>query len=164
MYNVNEIKARLANGETMDSIAAELTQILNDAQREHDAEIAAAAEAKKAAAIATQKRNDMAALLDTVIDFMQTYYPDLCADVTKDLSANDKTELYNLCLDAILEALDKTADAASAPRSPFGLDLFTLMMLADMADKTPAPSKNPIAKVSKTEDDILNDFLGKICH
>lgn len=164
MYSIDEIKARLDKGETMDDIAAEMTATLNAAQAARDAEIAKQNKEKLNAA----KRTDMEYLVRDILAWLQEYYPDLCAAVAAELSDSDKDELFAVVVDAIIEAMDKTAEATLNPRkSMFGMNPLMLAMMSDMpmlnpdgiAYKAKAPTNS-----KKSDDDILNDFLGKICH
>lgn len=154
VYNVDELVKRLAAGETSDAIAAEMTDMLNAAQKQHRAE----EEAKKVAqSKAEEKRQEMTEILTHVVNFLQTYYPDMCADVVGNLNADEKNELFSSALDAVLTALDETA---SVSKSSFGFRSMDPLAMALMLHSSPFTRK----KSKKTEDDILNDFLGKICH
>lgn len=164
MYSIDEIKARLANGEDLDTIAKEMEDVLNAAQAARDEEIAKAAITARDAA----KRSDLANLMYDAIAWLQEYYPDLCADATKDLTVSDKDELFTIIQDAILEAMDKTAEAVHNPRPmfSFGMDPMSMMLAAELLKGGNAPDKRPAPKATKakSDDDILNEFLGKICH
>lgn len=166
MYNIDEIKARLDKGETLDDIAAEMTATLNAAQAARDAEIAQQKKDKLNAA----KREDMEYIVSDVITWLKAYYPAFCKEVANDLSDTDKDELFTVVVDAIIEAMDKTAEAATNPRkSLFGINPMMLALMGDMPMLNPngvvykvkAPT---IDKKKKSDDDILNEFLGKICH
>lgn len=164
MYNIDEIKARLDKGETLDDIAAEMTATLNAAQAARDAEIAQQKKDKLNAA----KREDMEYLVHDILTWLKTYYPTFCDAVAKELTDSDKDELFTIVVDAIIESMDKTAEAALNPRKNlFGMNPMMLAMMGDMPmlnpdgvlykQKAPTNSK-------KSDDDILNEFLGKICH
>jgi hypothetical protein len=164
MYNIDEIKARLDKGETLDDIAAEMTATLNAAQAARDAEIAQ----RKKDELNVAKRKDMECLVDDILAWLENYYPALCDAVAKDLTDSDKDELFTIVVDAIIESMDKTAEAALNPRKNlFGMNPLMLAMMGDMpmlnpngiAYKTKAPTNS-----KKSDDDILNEFLGKICH
>lgn len=161
MYSIDEIKSRLDNGEDLDTIAKEMENVLNAAKEARDAEIAKAAITARDAA----KRSDLANLMYDAIAWLQEYYPDLCADATKDLTVSDKDELFTIIQDAILEAMDKTAEAVHNPRPmfSFGMDPMSMMLAAELLKGGNAPDKRPMPK-AKSDDDILNEFLGKICH
>ena len=162
MYNIDEIKARLDKGETLDDIAAEMTATLNAAQAARDAEIAKQNKEKLNAA----KREDMEYLVKDILAWLKEYYPEFCTAVAKDLSDSDKDELFTIVVDAIIESMDKTAEATLNPRkSLFGMNPLMMAMMSDMPMLNPDgvvyKSKAP---TKKSDDDILNDFLGKICH
>lgn len=164
MYNIDEIKARLDKGETLDDIAAEMTATLNAAQAARDAEIAKQKKDKLNAA----KRKDMECLVDDILAWLENYYPALCEAVTKDLTESDKDELFTIVVDAIIESMDKTAEAALNPRKNlFGMSPWMLAMMGDKPMLNPNgvlyKSKAP-TNSKKSDDDILNEFLGKICH
>ena len=64
--------------------------------------------------------------------------------------------------------MDKTAEAALNPRKNlFGMNPLMLAMMGDMPMLNPDgvlyKSKAP-TNSKKSDDDILNEFLGKICH
>ena len=67
-----------------------------------------------------------------------------------------------------VEALDKPAEQMANPRKNIlGLDAMTMMLGSDLFNKSePAAKKTPIYEKPKvkSDDDILNDFLNKICH
>ena len=164
MYNVNEIVSRMNKGESLDNIAAELTAALNEAKIAYEAEQAMKVQAQMEVA----KREDMADILEDLISWVKTYYADLAATFTKDLSDEDKDDLFETLLTAIIESMDQTVETFNNPRS---LDPFTMLMMdAFMGDLNHNKSKSKKTTVKtnntslKTEDDILKDFLNKICH
>lgn len=168
VYNIEELAKRLANGESTDAIAAEMADMLNaaNAKVEEDNRLAMERIAKqKAERLAADKRNDMEEIVTMLTQYLGCYYPDMCADIMKDLPEDERNDLKTLIVDAIVEALDKTAEQMKNPAkwAISGMDPMTMMLMADMLNKKmPAPDKKPA--VSKSDDDILNDFLSKICH
>lgn len=162
-YNVDELFARMQAGESMDSIAMEITDALNAAAVKHENAVRAAQEAERVKLAAETKRQEMAEILMHIADFLQKHYPDLCREAVGKMSPDDKNELFNLILDATLEALEETANPKRKKMFDFGMDPMTMMLMQSMMhnNKTPAPEKQPKAK---SDDEILNDFLGKICH
>ena len=163
MQNVNEIVSRLNQGESLENIAAELTATLNEAKKTYDAEKEASARAIEARRV--QKREELEYIVRDVLAWLKEHYPELCAEVSAELTERDKDELFTVIVDAIIESMDKTAEATLNPRkSLFGMNPFMLAMLGDK------PMLNPDGVVYKSkaptnsDDDILNDFLGKICH
>lgn len=161
-YDVDELFARMQAGESMDSIAMEITDALNAAAIKHENAVRAAQEAERVKLAAETKRQEMAEILMHIADFLQKHYPDLCREAIGKMSPDDKNELFNLILDATLEALEETANPKRKKMFDFGMDPMTMMLMQSiMSGKTSAPEKQP---KSKSDDEILNDFLGKICH
>lgn len=161
MENVNEIVARLNQGESLENIAAELTAVLNEAKKTYDAEKEASAKAVEARRV--QKREELEYLVRDAIAWIKEYYPDLAHAATEGMGQRDKDELFTVVVDALLEAMDKTAEAATSPRkSLFGMNPFMMAMPMLNPDGVIYQQKAPTNK--KSDDDILNDFLGKICH
>lgn len=151
-YTVEALMKRLNAGESADAIADEMAKMLTAANEEvRRAE--AAAKANEEA-----KRNDMEKLLLTIADYLQTYYPVLCADATKDLTAEDKAELLEVLRDAVIDALEKTQNMTSVRPK---MDPMTAMVMDAMFNAA-APSKKGHIH-TQTDDEVLNDFLSKIC-
>ena len=71
MYNVNDILARLQNGESADAIAQSFADALNGAIQKQQEE----------KAIAAQRHEDKVAaltdIIDAVIDFIEEFYPEM---------------------------------------------------------------------------------------
>lgn len=166
MQNVNEIVSRLNQGESLENIAAELTAVLNEAKKTYDAEKEASARAVEARRV--QKREELEYIVRDAAAWIGEFYPDFVKEATKDLDQRDKDELFTVIVDALLEAMDKTAEAIhnSRPMFSFGMDPMSMMLAAELLKSGNAPDKRPVAKATKakSDDDILNEFLGKICH
>ena len=167
MENVNEIVARLNQGESLENIAAELTAVLNEAKKTYDAEKEASAKAVEARRV--QKREELEYLVRDAIAWIKEYYPDLAHAATEGMSQRDKDELFTIVVDAIIESMDKTAEAALNPhKSLFGMNPLMMAMMSDTPMLNPDgvlyQQKVPTNSTKKSDDDILNDFLGKICH
>ena len=167
MENVNEIVARLNQGESLEKIAAELTTILNEAQKTYETEQKLKAQVEQARA--AQKREELEYIVRDAMTWLREYYSALYAEVAKDMSERDKDELFTTVVDAMLEAMDKTAEAMLNPRkSIFGMNPIMFAMMNDMPMLNPDgivyKEKAPTNSKPKSDDDILNDFLGKICH
>lgn len=171
MYSIDEIKARLDNGEALDTIAKEMEDMLNAAQEARDAEIAKA----KAAAQDATKRAELVEIISHVVAWANQFYPDLCADMAKGIQSKDEQDqLFALVVDSIIEAMDQTEESVKNPRKSFFsslvMDPVSMMLMADLFNKSAAvPDTKPASKVkaaskAKSDDDILNDFLSKICH
>ena len=95
MYNVNDILARLQNGESADAIAQSFADALNGAIQKQQEEKAAAA----------QRHEDKVAaltdIIDYVIDFIEEFYPEMIPDgVDLEFSAEDA--------EGVIQALDES--------------------------------------------------------
>ena len=117
MYNVDEIVARLQNGDSLDAIGTELANLLNDANAKHLAiqkaeEEKRAAEAEKArqAQIKTQRTATRRELLWDVLDAIDKYagYTDYAAVVSKWMAEITEEDIVEL--DAQLLELLKTIE------------------------------------------------------
>ena len=115
MYNVDEIVARLQNGDSLDTIGTELANLLNDANAKHIAiqkaeEEKRAAEAEKArqAQIKAQRTATRRELLWDVLEAIQKYagYTDYAAVIDKWMAEATDEDVAEL--DAQLIELFKT--------------------------------------------------------
>ena len=91
MYDVNDILARLQNGENADAIAQEFADALNGAIQKRNEEKAAAD--RKAEKIET-----LIWILDDIIDFVKEFYPELIVDEDIEVTPED--------VERIIEVLD----------------------------------------------------------
>ena len=83
---------------------------------------------------------------------VKEFYPDFYADLAKELTEAEVIALYDVILDSIIRAMDRTA---SETRNLFSMDPMAMMLMMNQPVKaTPR---------AKSEDDILNDFINKIC-
>ena len=71
MFNMNDIYARLANGEKIEDIGNEIAAMMNEAVAKHDAEIRAAEEAKRAAAAQAEKEQAKRDLIEELVEIVQ---------------------------------------------------------------------------------------------
>ena len=146
MYNVDEIVARLQNGDSLDAIGNELATLLNDAQAKHIAiqqaeEEKRAAEAKKAQRTATRRE-----LLWDVLNALSQYA--------------DYTDYSKMVCDWLAKATDD--DIAELDAQIIEL-LKTIDMLAQL-NFAVAPAQENIQKNAKkvavvNPDKALGDFL-----
>ena len=93
MYNVNDILARLQNGESADAIAQSFADALNGAIQKQQEE----------KAMAAQRHEDKVAaltnIIDDVIDFIEEFYPEMIpAGMDFEFSAED--------IEDVIKALD----------------------------------------------------------
>ena len=168
MYNMEDILARLRNGENADAIATELTNAMNSALEAHKAEVAAKeAEAARAKAEADEleeeKLDYFVDLVDGIIDFIKTYF--VKSEETMEFIDDFANDLDYRTL---LEVIEKTVDEAE--KDPvFQLSLELLKREAkDSKTKTKAKASdfimpNPIAKTKTTDkedfDAVMRDFF-----
>ena len=128
MYNVDEIVARLQNGDSLDTIGTELANLLNDANAKHIAiqkaeEEKRAAEAEKArqAQIKAQRTATRRELLWDVLEAIREYagYTEYAAIVNKWLTEATDEDIAEL--DAQMIELLKTFDVLA--QLNFGLNV-----------------------------------------
>lgn len=135
MFNMNDIYARLANGEKIEDIGNEIAAMMNEAVAKHEADVRAAEEAKKAEAEKEQTKRDMIKKL---------------VDIVKEL--------------AILEGMDPdelqvTDEDMDQMVAAFTEMFSTIRDLKKMVTnlETRIEVKHPIT--SKSDEQILADFL-----
>ena len=93
MYNVNDILARLQNGESADAIAQSFADALNGALQKQQEEKAVAAKRHE------DKVAALTDIVDYVIDFIEEFYPEMIPEgMDFEFSAED--------VESVIEALD----------------------------------------------------------
>ena len=134
MFDEKVILARLQNGEDAQTIANEMAEMINKANKMYADEVAKAEEAKRAEeqkkALELQKTADLQDILDQFAAWFQEYY---------NIDAGDE-----LKADSIMELIDE------------------VQVWADALKQLGAVSvKKPTAKVTKkaSADDTINQFL-----
>ena len=85
MFNVEEIKSRMRNGESIDDIANDLASALNTAEKEMDAE----REAARAKAAELEKEAQLDALADVIVDSIANYIKIAAPDLEEYLLSHD---------------------------------------------------------------------------
>ena len=132
MYTVNDILARLQNGESADAIAQSFTDALNGAiQKQQEAKAAAAKRHEDKVAALTN-------IIDDVIDFIEEFYPDMIPNgVNLEFNAED--------IEGVIEALDD-----SVPKFK--------ELSAALADLE-ALTKKSEANTKTVSGDAITDFL-----
>ena len=71
MFNMNDIYARLANGEKIEDIGNEIAAMMNEAMAKHEAEVRAAEEAKRAEAAQVEKEAAKRDLIEELVEIVQ---------------------------------------------------------------------------------------------
>jgi hypothetical protein len=95
MYNVNDILARLQNGESADAIAQSFADALNGALQKQQEEKAMAAQRHE------DKVAALTAIVDDVIDFIEEFYPEMIPEgMDFEFSAED--------IEGTIQALDES--------------------------------------------------------
>ena len=138
MYDVNDILARLQNGENADEIAQEFADALNGAIQKRNEEKAAAD--RKADKVAT-----LTCILDDIIEFVEEFYPELIVDEDIEVTPED--------VENIIEVLDVYAPKFKELNA-------ALAHLEPLPSKPSTPSPKKAIPVSFTIDtDPINTFL-----
>ena len=71
MFNMNDIYARLANGEKIEDIGNEIAAMMNQAVAKHEAEVRAAEEAARVAAAEAEKEAAKRELIEELVEIVQ---------------------------------------------------------------------------------------------
>ena len=160
MYNVDEIVARLQNGDSLDTIGTELANLLNDAQAKHIAiqkaeEEKRAAEAEKArqAQIKAQRTATRRELLWDVLEAIRNYagYTDYAAIVNKWLTEATDDDIAEL--DAQMIELLKTFEVLAQLN-------FSFNNIKHVAEPKKENTQKDIKKVSAVDPNkALADFI-----
>ena len=133
--NMNNILARLQNGETPDAIAKEYTDALNSALQKYNEE-------KEAEEALSNKIADTSTLLENIKDYASCYYKDF----VKTLEEIDPTELIEL-FDSLVELAEVAKELEKA-------GILTVKTCADPKKCDCKKSVDPLSKFLK-ENGIL---------
>lgn len=153
MLNKDDILARLQNGESVETIADEIADVLNAANGEFQEEKRKAAEAEKGKEL--QKLADLQDIIDLMHDFCIEYYCENDEDINT------------------VQAAFATLDAKSVNKmiEDIGEYAIRLMKMEEYFDKmfgTPAvkklPKKSAPAPTAETKsaDDVIGSFLSSM--
>lgn len=144
MDYTNDIFARLQNGESMESIANDLTKSLNDASQHYN-QIKAAEQAKKEAAAAQENKvkkvRAVYELRDALVNTLKAW--DVAPEVITELAEYDDEDLDGIIevFDELLPAVEKYAAVHSAIQDMFKDE-----------NQNVKPKKDPV-------EDFLNAFV-----
>lgn len=143
MMNVDEILARLQNGETMDDIAADISKALTAAGQKFQEEKKQAEQAKAQ----EKKEKELNELAGIILDAIDKYVRIQSPEVAEEWAVvkMDVTEFRDM-MDTSLEAV---------------LNIKSLFGDAAPAFKAPKTEYNAVKKV-KTADDKIADFLNSM--
>ena len=161
-YNIAELVARMNAGESASAIADEMTAALNEANKQYQAEQEAAKRAAEDAMTKQAKFDEMAHILRQMCDYVTEFCPATAAAIVEPMQAlneDDKDDVFENIVKIVVEALDAAEEREKNPTKVDPMEaLIAMMMGMDAAPKKPAPTK------TKSEDEILSQFLGSICH
>lgn len=147
MYNVNDILARLQNGESADAIAQSFADALNGAIQKQQEEQAAA----------TKRHEDKVAaltnIIDTVIDFIEEFYPEMIPE-GMDLAFN--AEEIESTIKALDDSLPQFIELNTALSS---LEALTKKPKADPVVAKINPNPKPASFTAAVSGDAITNFL-----
>ena len=148
MFTKADILARLQNGDTVDEIAAEMANALNEAEAEKkalDAELAA--KEKEETRVLEAKRAAVDDMLDAVCDYLVAAGED---DFIEDLKEIDT--------DKVIEMLDGSIEMAKSLEKLKDLQ-FPLRELHKAATINPKVHKIVVDADKASADEVIGDFL-----
>jgi hypothetical protein len=145
-YNFDELLARLANGESAENIANEMTAMLNRAIQEQEA---LNAEKQKE----TQKKEEFMTAFNAMTAFIQKWYPDLAKELTEDVDFTDD-EVCKIAFN-VLDELSAYVEAIA------DLVVSSQELRKKLNDIKPASAAKPIVATPtpKSDEEILADFI-----
>lgn len=161
-YNIAELVARMNAGESADAIADEMTAALTAANKQYQAEQEAAKRAAEDAMIKQAKFDEMAHILRQMCDYVTEFCPATAAAIVEPMQAlneDDKDDVFENIVKIVVETLDAAEEREKNPTKVDPMEA----MLAMMLGMNPAPKK-PVPAKTKSEDEILSQFLSSICH
>lgn len=142
MFDVNEILARLQDGDSVEDVAAEMTKALNAAEQKFQEEKEKAEKAAEIAALEKEvKLNDLA---ETILLAAGEYVSIKCPEVVDAMDIDMEVAEFRKMIDESLDTLVKM-------KSLFGDFALTAL-------QTPKTEYNAPKKL-KTADDKIADFL-----
>lgn len=136
MYNNDTILSLLQNGHSAEDIAKSFTDALNNAIQEQKA-------AKKAKAAASQKHADMKNIIEEVLLFFSTYYPEFIPEV-EEVSDEDIAEFIDLIDEAVPDIVELVK---------------SLKSLQSLTFPAPTAKRKITVKRTNSVDDAINTFL-----
>ena len=102
MFDMNEILARLQNGEDVETIAEEFTKALNSAVKERDLQ---EEQNRKAELEAKEKHDALQEVLDLLLDWLDAYYPKFNTEHV-DIDAAEIIKVLDESYDDIVELIE----------------------------------------------------------
>ena len=127
MFNMNDILTQLQGGQSVDEIAKSFTDALNAAIQKQN-------EQSEANAHRRAKINDMAALIENIVDFVHEYYPEVLpvdlkiteADVAELIDELDAAVPQLVQLTSALKGLEELTAKPTSRVEPIGTAKMTI--------------------------------------
>lgn len=147
MFNMNDIYARLANGEKIEDIGNEIAAMMNEAVAKHDAEVRAAEEAKRVEAAAqAEKEAAKRDLIEELVEIVQELA------ILEGMDP-DELQVTEEDMDQMVAAFNEMFGAMRSLKKMFA-ELDTDKVAAN-APKT----RKAVINVKPSDDQILADFI-----
>ena len=144
MFNMNDIYARLANGEKIEDIGNEIAAMMNQAMAKHEAEVRAAEEAARVAAAEADKAQAKRELIEELVEIVQELA------ILEGMDPNDM-QVTDEDVEQLVAAFTEMFAAMR--------DLKKLFASID-TDKVIAPKgRASVINVKPSDDQILADFI-----
>ena len=144
MFNMNDIYARLANGEKIEDIGNEIAAMMNEAMAKHEADVRAAEEAKRVEAAAqAEKEAAKRDLIEELVEIVQ-----------------ELAMLEGMDPDDIQMSDEDMDQLVAAFTEMFAAMRDLKKMFAGLEEKAAAPKVAVKAsKIGPTDEQILADFI-----
>jgi hypothetical protein len=146
MFNVEDILARLNKGESIESIAAEMTEVLNEA---NDAYAAAKETEDRKAALAEAADN----LISSLLEYVALVYPEAVEDITND----DIAELTSL----LVNEADSLKEIAAMCAAFGDMKIAFPSGCKEGCACRPVEIKRVPKEAEKAAEDVIAEFLKK---
>ena len=146
MFNMNDIYARLANGEKIEDIGNEIAAMMNEAMAKHEAEVRAAEEAKRVAAAEADKAQAKRELVEELVEIIQELA------ILEGMDPDEMT-ITDEEMDQLVAAFTEMFGALRE------LKKVIADMEAHMPAVAPAKATAKASKIAPTDEQILADFI-----
>ena len=146
MFNMNDIYARLANGEKIDDIGNEIAAMMNEAVAKHEAEVRAAEEAARVAAAEADKAQAKRELIEELVEIIQ-----------------ELAILEGMDPDELTITDEEIDQMVAAFTDMFGAMRELKKVIADMEAHMPAAAPAHVtikpSKITPSDEEILANFI-----
>lgn len=146
MFNMNDIYARLANGEKIEDIGNEIAAMMNQAVAKHEAEVRAAEEAARVAAAEADKAQAKRELIEELVEIVQ-----------------ELAILEGMDPDELTITDEEIDQMVAAFAEMFGAMRELKKVIADMEAHMPAAAPAQVtvkaSKIAPSDEEILANFI-----